>query len=180
MIDLETLGTGDGAAIVQIGAAWFGETGGFVRDIDLKDPQIGTIDAPTVGWWLAQGQEVSRKVFFPAPRISLRQALEELAAFIEGADGVWGHGSLFDLRLLRQAYERVGLTYPIPYRAELCHRTLLLLGRQMRVELPQRLESDVKHDALGDARHQARCALRILSSIRPSDPFQPLEQDIEL
>ena len=61
MVDLETMGTAPGSAIVSLGAVAFDPVAGtlgeeFYRVITLGSCQRAglTIDAGTIGWWLQQ------------------------------------------------------------------------------------------------------------------------------
>lgn len=168
MIDIETLGTGRDAAIVQIGAVSFdldqGVTAELAADIDLTDPQLGVIDADTVRFWLNQSNEARSAVLLTqSGRVPLKQALRWLANFVGGAGYVWAKPPQFDLRILRDAYARVGLDCPWPHYNERDLRTLLTVGKLMRA--PKVRRTGVQHVAVDDARYQAEQALAVLRVI---------------
>lgn len=183
MIDLETLGTGDNAAIVQIGAVlfdpWEGPTGvytaagmEFNKHILLNDSDIGALDAPTAGWWIRQGEPARRRVFDPMlKRVYLANALMELNlwvrenAQVERADEiryVWSHTS-FDWRILNQAHTRLCVNFPFKRYANKDYGTLKGMGISLGIEEP--LFVGVQHDAVDDAFHQATYATTIIRKL---------------
>lgn len=139
MFDLETLGTGDHAPIVQIGAVLFSpwgdpaDFGGIGRGV--VDPAgAGVISAPggefnvalefdklalmradpdTIRWWLTKPEQRARdRVFGAEKRTGLRQALIAFDDWLAS----WGPAPTylwsamdFDLRLIRQAQKSCGL-----------------------------------------------------------------------
>lgn len=183
MIDLETLGTGDNAAIVQIGAVlfdpWEGPTGvytmggmEFNKHILLNDSDIGVLDAPTVGWWIRQSEDAHRRVFDPMlKRVYLANALMKLNlwvrenAQIERADEikyVWSLTS-FDWRILRQAYVRLCIDFPFKLSSSKDYGTLKAMGRSLNIDEP--LFVGVQHDAVDDAFHQVTYATTIIRKL---------------
>jgi hypothetical protein len=117
MIDIETLGTGDHAAVFQIGAALFDESGvkqTFLRDVHLDDPNLGKIDVSTVLWWLKQ-PTIHSQLGNERPRVAMRQALQDFLAFASQGKKWWGKGCDFDHRLLRQAAERCDVHWPAKF-----------------------------------------------------------------
>lgn len=82
MIDIETLGTKPGAAILSIGAVMFSATGlgeTFYTPVSLKScTDIGlTVDPDTVAWWMQQSEE-ARQAAFQADAPPLQTALLRL------------------------------------------------------------------------------------------------------
>jgi inhibitor of KinA sporulation pathway (predicted exonuclease) len=86
--------------------------------------------------------------------------LSDLAPLKEIA--LWGNGSDFDNVLLAQAYAAAKMDYPIRYYNNRCFRTLKNLG--LAVQEPQR--EGTFHNALDDAKHQAKWAGLILAELR--------------
>ena len=183
MIDLETLGTGDNAAIVQIGAVmfdpWEGPTGvytmsgmEFNKHILLNDPDIGVLDAPCAAWWIRQSDDARRRVFDPElERVYLANALMKLnlwvrnQAQVERADEikyVWSHTS-FDWRILTQAYARLCIDFPFKRYASKDYGTLKAMGRSLDIDEP--LFVGVQHDAVDDAFHQVTYATTIIRKL---------------
>lgn len=188
MIDLETVGTRSDAPILQVAAVSFdldaqGDgLGGpeFFRNVLLEDAGQGPIDAATLLWWLQQDPAARTRVFSetggegsPRRRIGLRQSLVELAAFVrttfpEKVPDVWACAPTFDLAMLRNAGRRnevQALGELFGFRNERCFRTLRKLGDDLGIKGPP---GGVEHDALADARSQARHAVTILRTLRLS------------
>ncbi len=177
MLDLETLGTGDGAAIVQIGAVrfdpWAGDglvsapAAAFCESIRLDSVGLGTIDGPTVAWWLGQEREAQDSVLLNENRTTMVAALDRFDHWIreESVEFVWADSPNFDLRLLRQAFGRQGMPWPFTHRQERCHRTLKWQGREL-LGLKEPERTGTKHHALVDAYHQAQVAVRILREMK--------------
>jgi hypothetical protein len=159
MIDIETLGLDPGAAILSIAAVRFDEEGlgeSFGRSVSLATCQEAglTIDAETLEWWLEQ--DTAAKMILTGG-VSLSEALLEFDDFYGDADEIWANSPSFDCELLERAYAAVGETEPWAFHEERCYRTLKSLPIA-----PELDHKGVEHDALDDARHQARVAAETL------------------
>lgn len=165
MFDLETLGTEDHAAIIQIGAVHFKTDvedfkvlTDFSCNVKFTSENLGHIDGGTLKWWLEQTDEARSIVFNQEGAVPLHEALVKFSDWIlkkvEGKPIMWANGALFDTRLLRQAYERCGVAYPISYRQEACFRTVRFLCDYLEMEKPE--FKGEKHDALADSIFQAK------------------------
>lgn len=192
MVDLETLGTGDCAPIVQVGAVLFspwGSPSDFAAGAHDAAPGEGVVSAPghefeakvelptvvdpdTLRWWLVKaGRDAQLRVFSEDldDREELKDVLEALDAWSKswGAEPKYWWGACdFDTRLLRQHRARLGLQHLDPkYSSARDYRTLRMVGKLLGVEEPPFV--GVKHDALDDAMHQALHAVRILRTINP-------------
>lgn len=170
MIDLETLSTRPDAMVVAIGAVAFGPAGTgweFYRVIEPSQA-AGHIDPSTVAWWMRQGAD-ARAIFrddWGPERLSLAEALLEFRAFLgDAADGlrVWGHGSSFDIPIIESAFRACGHPVPWGHRAPRDTRTILELAG-VKVTMPE----DEKHNALSDARAQARAVIEAARVLGPS------------
>ena len=163
MIDIETLGTDPGAAIVSIGAVRFTVDGGIEDElfvsVDVESCQdYGLrIDASTVIWWLGQSADAREQL---RGGDDLEHALRELRAFVDGCDEVWANSPSFDLTILEAAYECVGLSIPWNFWEERDYRTLRAV-----LEWPDREQDGTAHDALDDARFQAECLIEALEEV---------------
>ncbi|MBB4064067.1 3'-5' exonuclease [Gellertiella hungarica] len=151
MIDIETLGTRAGCAILSIGAVSFDprapfslehqemslETQFFAR-IDLQtcvDRGL-FVDPKTEAWWQQQSDEARAEAF--GGKADLRDALTALSSWMStAAPGdecgttsarVWSHGMDFDQPILNHAYAACGLQKPWAYNAGRDTRTVLDLG----------------------------------------------------
>jgi len=180
MVDIETLGIGPNAMIVQIGAVRFDPEGvgaTFNFNATFGD---GDMDVDTVVWWLRQSAEAQAAVFGQSvPRDGpLRQGLYDFVRwlFVKPTMYVWANSPSFDLALMKGAWSRHasdpprigGVSWPITPRMERDFRTLRTLGRLMGVEGPVRVGP--KHDALSDARFQAEWAILVLRAAIGSGP----------
>lgn len=165
MIDLETLGTTVNAPIVSIGAVEFnpntGELGSAFYQIVRLESSLaygGKVDADTLRWWLTQNIEVKKETFDPINSKDLEVALRELDTFIFDrpiAAQVWGNGAAFDLGILKNNYEKLGLAIPWMFYKERDMRTIVELGHAINC-IPNIPFNGTKHNALDDAIHQAQ------------------------
>jgi DNA polymerase III epsilon subunit-like protein len=174
MVDLETMGTGYDAAIVSIGAVVMVDTqrDGLGADLYIPVSLQSSMDhglsvsAGTIMWWMEQDEPARLALVDGA--VPLPRALELLTEFIRGAANdvvssvkIWGNGATFDNVILRNAYKACGMEAPWRFWNDRCYRTLKALHPE--VKLPDR--GGVHHNALDDARYQAKCATLILRSM---------------
>lgn len=161
MVDLETMGTRPGSAIVAIGAVMFTETDilrEFYRVVDLESCQaVGLhIDAATVMWWLRRDDQARSELGKDA--VTLPRALLDFSEWIgqPGFHYVWGNGAAFDNALLAEAYHRCQLQLPWKYKHDRCYRT-------MAAAFPHvpRPPGPPRHIAHLDARDQAHHLMAI-------------------
>ena len=167
MIDLETLDTKESSVILAIGAVRF--TASEVLDemyteVNIDDQlKLGrTISGKTLQWWMEQNQE-ARTVFEQidsAPRLS--SALAKLAGFVGRETTVWGNGATFDISILRNAYQSLGIDTPWPWYNERCYRTLKSLYPDL---VKPTVDGRVEHHALSDARVQAIHMQKLLQCV---------------
>ncbi|MFK8370921.1 3'-5' exoribonuclease domain-containing protein, partial [Escherichia coli] len=176
MIDLETMGKNPDAPIISIGAIFFDPQTGdmgpeFSKTIDLETAG-GVIDRDTIKWWLKQSREAQSAIM--TDEIPLDDALLQLREFIdENSDEffvqVWGNGANFDNTILRRSYERQGIPCPWRYYNDRDVRTIVELGKAIdfdaRTAIPFEGE---RHNALDDARYQAKYVSAIWQKLIPS------------
>ena len=168
MLDLETMGTHSGAAIVSIGGVKFGASGlgeEFYKVIDLASSMKAglTLDASTVIWWMKQS-EAARKSLTTNKTVSLFNALQEFTKFVGAKKQakIWGNGASFDNVLLGNAYDAVNLERPWEYWNDRCYRTMkAMLGNGIEYVKPT-----IAHDALEDAKAQAVHLCKIMTVIQ--------------
>ncbi|HAM9311694.1 TPA: exonuclease [Escherichia coli] len=179
MIDLETMGTNTNAPIVVIGAVFFdpqtGEIGPvFYIVINLTDAMnTGAVpDGGTIEWWLKQSSEARAAIL--TDQVKLKDALSQFRKFInEYSDEkfvqVWGNGATFDNAILRTSYERLDIPCPWRYHNDRDVRTIVELGKAIdfdaRTAIPFEGE---RHNALDDARHQAKYVSAIWQKLIPN------------
>ena len=171
MVDLETLSTAPNAAIMSIGAVAFDpETGRvgaeFYVNIDPKSAQDAGlhVDAGTVSWWFSQSNEARAHLVAPKP-LPLQAALAAFQQFlmleVEPKFTIWGNGASFDNVILSHAYEASGSPAPWRYWQDACYRTMKGLFPQVKM-----VREGVHHDALADARSQAKHLCAIFTAMR--------------
>ncbi|ELM1222523.1 3'-5' exoribonuclease [Escherichia coli] len=176
MIDLETMGKNPDAPIISIGAIFFDPQTGdmgpeFSKTIDLETAG-GVIDRDVIKWWLKQSREAQSAIM--TDEIPLDDALLQLREFIDENSGeffvrVWGNGANFDNVILRRSYERQGIPCPWRYCNDRDVRTIVELGKAIdfdaRTAIPFEGE---RHNALDDARYQAKYVSAIWQKLIPS------------
>ncbi|MCO7851727.1 3'-5' exoribonuclease [Escherichia coli] len=179
MIDLETMGTNTNAPIVVIGAVFFdpqtGEIGPvFYIVISLTDAMnTGAVpDGGTIKWWLKQSSEARAAIL--TDQVKLRDALSRFREFInEYSDEkfvqVWGNGATFDNAILRTSYERLDIPCPWRYCNDRDVRTIVELGKTIDFDARTVIPFEgVRHNALDDARHQAKYVSATIQKLIPN------------
>lgn len=168
MVDLETLGVNGSPVIAAIGAVEFypiSLSGGLGREfyqiVNLKSgTDIGmNIDAEAVRWWMQQSDNA--RDIFQFPGLPIRDVLTAFGRWLPTRDSVviWGNGAAEDNMWLANAYRLLGLTPPWTFRENRCFRTLRALNPDVQVEY-----TGTAHNALDDAKNQARHAIAILGN----------------
>jgi exodeoxyribonuclease VIII len=174
MVDLETLGSGPGAAILSIGAQAFDREFGLGRSfytVINRDSCVVAglgFDAETIAWWARQSEDaaavLSEATSDLAPPLAL--ALDNFNHFLAGFGPdvrVWGNGSDFDNAILAVAFRRVGRAPGWKFFNSRCYRTL----KNLRPDVPLQLREGTFHNALDDARTQAIHAIALLKATAP-------------
>ncbi|ELZ21566.1 endodeoxyribonuclease [Halosimplex carlsbadense 2-9-1] len=162
MVDIETLGLEPGSAILSLGAVTFSENGlgdEFYRVISLESCQEAglKIDADTLEWWLSQDDAVTGILTGGDP---LDDVLRAFHSWFPTDAEVWANSPSFDCEHLETAFSAVGMTEPWQFRDERDVRTLRSLPCAAEVEM----DGD-EHDALDDAKYQARIVSETLRSL---------------
>ncbi|WP_224692511.1 exonuclease [Escherichia coli] len=175
-VDLETMGKNPDAPIISIGAIFFDPQTGdmgpeFSKTIDLETAG-GAIDRDTIKWWLKQSREAQSAIL--TDEIPLDDALLQLREFIDENSGeffvqVWGNGTNFDNVILRRSYERQGIPCPWRYHNDRDVRTIVELGKTFGFDARTAIPFEgVPHNALDDARHQAKYVSAIWQKLIPN------------
>ena len=173
MLDLETMGNGNRAAIVAIGACEFNpigsgvDSGQFYRRVALKSSvDAGLImDTDTVLWWLKQSY-AARVDTFESGGVPLDYALVEFTHWIGLVDkdpAVWGNGATFDNVIIRSAFAACGFNTPWSFRNDKCYRTVANLLPASRCPVFE--HSGTAHNALDDAITQALYLQRVYKEL---------------
>ena len=172
VLDLETLGTGSNAAVLAVGAVMVDRKLGKVAgsfyaafDIDEMLRTGGVASGSTIKWWMEQEQ--SAKEVFTHQTAPITQALVMLADWM-GLDDegkppkdvkVWGNGDSFDNVILSNLYARMGLVTPWEYWNNRDLRTAVDISG---IDKRDVAFDGTPHNALDDAKHQAKILLRCL------------------
>lgn len=129
MIDLETIGTRPGSAILTIGAVRFdpatnGLSGrdplslptetAFYRRVDRESCTFLGLseDWDTLSWWSRQAPVARREAFDAAPRHDIAEVMAEFARWCGRDPFPWSHGASFDVVLCEAVFERLGIRTP--------------------------------------------------------------------
>lgn len=169
MIDLETIGTGPNAAVIQIGAVVFNSRTGYAKpdafevDVDLISALMagGEVDGRTVRWWQDQGGPELKR-----PK-EIRAALHDLASWFKkypDVERVWAQGPSFDVAILEGYYRRLGIAQPWAYNAARDTRTVYDLAKERGWSKPEGTQA--VHTAVEDCRRQIVCLMSALNVLR--------------
>ena len=167
MIDLETLGTDPDAPVISIGAVFFDKNGlgrdyQINLDIDqqLKDGRKMT--ASTFKWWLEQSG-AAQKVFkenFSETKNALTDFSKWITSYgFSSKVCPWGNGSGFDITIMEHIFKQYGVFVPWKFWNIRDLRTFaeyVYNGKDMILD-------GVAHNALDDAKHQARIVVKGMS-----------------
>lgn len=164
MADIETLGLGKNSVILSIGAVKFTAGGLFEEFHEYIDPDsclnVGMeIDPSTVIWWMQQNEQARAQ--FNRPRRLLQHVLQDFREWLGDDCRIWGNGADMDVALLENAYNRCKVRTPWRYNHVRCYRTMKCLVPFAYV--PQE-EGEVEHNALHDAKSQARHLIEIMKT----------------
>lgn len=167
MVDLETLGNGNKAVIIAIGAVKFDPD---LKTVDpdtfysLVDPQscvdVGLeMDVSTVMWWLRQSDE-AREALRPEDlnKPSIFAALTSLMDWYGSDLPTWGNGATFDNVILRNAYKAIRTEAPWSFWNDRCYRTIK--NQHPNVKMAR---TGTHHNALDDAMSQANHLIQLLN-----------------
>ncbi len=168
MLDIETLGNGNNAAIIAIGAVFFEpyhNALGAEFYVSIKPASAayyGSIDAATMQWWMKQSSE-ARALFNDPNAVGLKDALLAFSQWLSDTTEykqrqVWGNGCSFDNVILANAYKAAKMRQPWPYSGDRDVRTLVELGKSLGGVNPKKsmVFDGIAHNALDDAKHQAK------------------------
>ena len=165
MLDLETMGSGIGSVITQIGACYFdrfsGEIGEkFSMNVDMDDcvKQGFRMEPGAVKFWLEQ----PGRSFLKPPLQGIAFALLEFKNFAKDAECIWSH-STFDFSMIQDAYQKLGLK-PLTYRKTKDIRTLMELAGTHKLD--DTLHPESAHDALSDAIFQVGYCVKAFNILK--------------
>lgn len=156
MIDIETMGNGSNAAMIQLAGVYFdittGETGGeFNMCLDLNDviDHGFETDPDTEKWWSEQNQDVLKNILDNGKPV--KEVMIEFSKFMSDAKRVWSHAT-FDFVIVQHYLRRFKLK-GMPYKGSMDIRTLCYLSN---INLDKYDWSQKTHDALDDCKFQIK------------------------
>ena len=161
MLDIETFSTQSNACILTIGAIKFSRSSleeplntcnKFYRRINKKScDDVGLhTDPSTIEWWNSQNDDVKYEVFTDRDRVSLENCLIDFSKWFGKSRFIWGHGSVFDVTILENAYRACGMNPPWIFWNVRDTRTLYDIGKVSMKSLP----TNNAHHAIYDCHRQ--------------------------
>lgn len=183
MVDLETLGTVPGCAILSIGAVVFSTRTGllgkeFYSTIFRPSCELAGlhVDQGTVDWWAKQGAE-AQKVLADSLNSGVALPLEaslgdfnvwmRSGGMAERDIYMWGNGADFDNPILACAYKAAGVKPGWASYNGRCYRSLKNLHPLFGLgQAPKMARGGTHHNALDDAKSQAVHAIAIVRDLR--------------
>jgi hypothetical protein len=176
MLDLETLGTNPGDAVISIGIQLFDAEAGKLGpgakvnlDIEKVIAAGFGVTGSTIKFWINQSEAATKAALeSPSDLVQGLMAVADLLTDDEGGQNeslkVWGNGVGFDNVLLREMYQRLNLLEPWMHWNDRCFRTM-----KGEHDPDKKLQPEFvgeKHDALADATHQAKWLINIKAGKR--------------
>lgn len=165
MLDIETLSTEKDALMLSIAIVLFdpfGEPGSIVKEyhwpIKLEDQTGGKLSIDTVlDFWFKQPEAAAAitKLRAEKPHMSvelLAYTLRQIYDSDTPQGCVWGNAPSFDCDIIATALARASYEKPWKFWKERCYRTFKAEFGHL-VQLPK---AELAHDALSDARAQAK------------------------
>lgn len=172
MVDIETMGSSDIAAILSIGAVSFNYDNKdnwkeFYHTISLEDNfrHQRIVESATLEWWLMQSTKAREELISIENRKPYYYVMNDFIKFVKDNTSkkstIWANGTNFDLRLLDSAFKDFDMKRPWSYKQEMDMRTIRHLDSTFLVNSNNwsYLKSDNKdilHNALEDAKLQAQ------------------------
>ena len=157
MIDLESLGLRQDAAIISIGAAKFDIEKGVVtsvfhQNIIWEDAlRYGKAEQETVEWWSNQTGPAKESLDKPARRL-LVDVFDDFEKWMESNPVVWGNGACFDIAKLERIYEGWNKPHPWFFQDTRDLRTINQFAKELvDYGIRDRAFVGTKHNAVDDA-----------------------------
>lgn len=168
MVDIETLGKGNNAVILSIGAVKFDPWGHNVEEsfyvaIDPESCQAHglKLDASTVMWWMQDERSAARTLMVKDKRVNLADALYGFTDWFGEDKPVWGNGATFDNVILTSAYSACAIERPWQFWNDKCYRTVKCMASSVKL-----VREGTYHNALDDAISQAKHLQKLYFSLR--------------
>ena len=158
MIDLETLHTTPGAAVLTVGGVKFDPFSDaephseFYYKLDI-DSQYRQVSDATINWWSQQDPKVQEEAFNEEGRVSVDTVVEQLTKWIHNRDVIWGHGYGFDITILENLYRM--MERPIPWQFWQVRDSRTLFSALKNGDPRKSMQTDL-NNAIADAYFQAK------------------------
>lgn len=173
MIDLETLSTKPNAVVTQIGLAVFNQAEGVIRQgqfniqIDCQKNCGRDISSSTLLWWFQQS-DGARAAFVAGDNGAghAGHVVHEIVGWLHDLefDGIWGHGSTFDVTILESLFSDFGVECPWPFWIHRDTRTLFAECERLGLSV-NRPKPKIAHRAEDDAIAQAEWVINAWTAL---------------
>ncbi|AUS01469.1 ribonuclease H-like domain protein [Vibrio phage 1.285.O._10N.286.55.C12] len=173
VVDEESMSTEPNAAILAIGATMIDDLEAvdrFYVNVDLQSClAVGLHESEsTRNWW--KKQSVTAFEATQTNCVPIQTALQMWSDWIGKHGGksvrLMGNGPCADNMWLNSAYKACGMTNPVPFWNDICHRTLNWIGgKWLGVTKEDVSFKGVKHHAGDDAEHEAQHAIMVLNAL---------------
>lgn len=191
IIDIETLGTGSRALMLEVGATVFDPladtlpenppvTDLFYKPVDLKyELNLGfEVDADTIMWWLGQSEANRTRLTNSHEKklgVPTHQVLDQLTNFLMShrVKYVWAHGATFDPVILAEHYRRLKRDPPFNFRDVRDTRTVYSIASLTEDTWKVLMHNPKKHDPVYDAWTHARAINYCLNILSEADDKKP-------
>lgn len=157
MIDIKTLSTKKNAAVLSIGAVYFNRETGCAGDSFYvrisKDSALncGVSDSDTLEWWGKQSQEARDEAF--GGTLTAYDVACSFRDFVKPDTKVWGNGSIFDITILENWFEQVGVKCPWDFWNVRDVRTVV---DWLDIDVKSFIREGVHHNAIDDCLYQIK------------------------
>lgn len=196
MIDIESMGLTPGCPVLTIGLVWFDPENngwspayeGFYAKLDFLEVVENYKEGLTAGtlqWWLGQSDEARAELTTSEGAMGVKEGLQALASHIHDTSEqsnlrdvyVWGNSNKFDLGLLEFMFDKEGIEVPWNYARDMNCRTIVWLAKVLLgLKRPDML-AGTAHNALDDARHQARYVTQMVQALAEYMPQAEVAYD---
>jgi hypothetical protein len=169
MIDLETLDTTPDAHILSIGVVDMNNHNNtFYHTVEGRN-QNRVTNYSTIKWWLKQSPEAIASATSRDHVLDLPDMLEALTAFIKEhhLTHPWGHGSIFDIGILENAYRQCNLPIPWDFWNIRDTRTLFDMCYRITHKTLKPEREGIYHNALDDAIFQSEWVRNVRKVLEP-------------
>lgn len=163
MLDIETLSSQPNAAVIAIGLVAFNQEEILNECEILIDPQFtpGHRNPDTLDWWHDQDSRVFRKMMSGGeyPWDACDQFVDFCNQYKKAP--MWANPPTFGISIMRHLFKVYDKEFPIHFTRERDFRTIKKMAERVGVDYSEAYEERDAHDAVDDAKVQAR-ALQLI------------------